>query len=230
MLELSRWRIGVRLFAGFGIITFMLILIAAFGVNQIMKVDESKEIILHDRYAKVALAQSIENEVNRQARALRTALIASDKSVIESELGKVENSAPIIASTIEKLQNIIHTDKGKAALKTLVEARQAFKSDEQKLVGMIRSGQVEEGRSYLIKDMLPAQTAYLAAIEAFRESQVEGMEQFGKEADEIAHTALVMNIALAIGATLLSIFISVALTRSITTQSTELKPLQYISR
>ena len=213
---LTRLKIGPRLAGCFAIVVALLVATSVIGISKIDAVNASTETILHDRFVKVQFAQTIENEVNRQARALRTALIATDPQVVRGELAKIENSAPVVASAIERLKETIHTERGKAALAILIEARAAFKADEAKLVAMIKGGQVEDGRTFLIKDMLPLQTAYLAAIEAFSQTQVAGMEQFGKDAADLAASAKLQMIALATIAVLMAVGLGFVLTKSIT--------------
>ena len=214
---LTHLKIGPRLAASFAVVVALLVATSIVGISKIDAVDASTETILHDRFVKVRLAQSIENEVNRQARALRTSLIAADPQVVHGELAKIEDSAPVIASALDRLKETIRTEKGKAALASLIDARAAFKADEGKLVTMIKEGRIDDGRAFLVKDMLPLQTAYLAAIEAFSQTQVDGMEQFGKEADDMAEGAKRQMIGLAAIAVLLAVALGLVLTKSITT-------------
>ncbi|MEO6278167.1 methyl-accepting chemotaxis protein [Roseateles sp.] len=216
MSVLSNIRIGTRLGAGFAALIALTLAMAAIGISRINAVDHSTEVIVHDRYVKVAAANVIENQVNKQARALRTALLTSDPTVLKGELAKIEESAPVIAKTLETLAPTIHTEKGKAALKALQEARREYGEREQHLVGLIKGGKVDEGRDYLVKEMLKPQGIYLAAIDTFVESQVKGMEEFALEATETARGANVLMLVLAAGATLLGIGTGVVLTRSIT--------------
>ena len=213
---LTRLKIGPRLAACFAVVIALLIATSVIGISKIDAVDASTETILHDRFVKVRLAQTIENEVNRQARALRTSLIAVDPQVVQGELAKIEESGPVVASAIERLKETIHTEKGKAALAVLIEARAAFKTDEAKLVVMIKGAQVDDGRAFLVKDMLPLQTAYLAAIEALSQTQIAGMEQFGKEAADMAASAKLQMVVLTTIAVLMAVALGLVLTRSIT--------------
>jgi len=208
--------IGARLAAAFAAVIALMIVMAVIGVSRINAVNANTEIIVHDRYMKVALAHSIENEVNRQSRALRTALIATDEAVVKQELGKVEDSAAAIAKIVDTLQPIIHTEKGKAALAALLDKRGVFKQHEQRLLEMIHGGKIEDGRSYLVKEMLGPQGAYLAAIETFAQSQVQGMEGFAAEAAAEARGASMMMLVLTALAAVLAAVTALALTRSIT--------------
>ncbi|HEY9109743.1 MAG TPA: methyl-accepting chemotaxis protein [Roseateles sp.] len=215
MSFLTNIRIGTRLGYGFAGVILLTLVIAAVGLSRIDAVNHSTEVIVHDRYAKIALAHVIENEVNKQARALRTALIASDPAVIKGELGKIEESGGLIAGALDKLTPIIHTNEGKAALRALQDARRDFRDREHHLLEMVKEGKNEEGRSYLVNQLMKPQGTYLAAIEDFAETQAKGMEHFAVEAAETARNARLVVMVLAALATLMSVTAGVILTRSI---------------
>ena len=209
-------RIGNRLGLGFAALIALMIAMAALGISRINAVDHSTEFILHDRYPKVALAQTIENEVNRQSRAIRTALIATDAAAVAGELAKIENSLPVVAKALEQLQASVTSEKGKAALGALLDARANFKEREHHLIELIKTNQIDEGRAYLVKEVLRVQTPYFSAIDAFTETQSRSMEQSGTEAAELARSATWLMVVLAAVATLGAIMTGFLLTRSIT--------------
>jgi methyl-accepting chemotaxis protein len=208
--------IGTRLTAGFALVIALLISLAVIGVTKIHAVDKNTDIILHDRFAKVALAQTVENEVNRQLRALRTALIVSDPNQAKSELAKIDASLPIVAAAIDKLVQTVHSDRGKAALAQLVDSRVKFKAKEHQLLELIKAGKIEEGRQSLVTDILPSQTDYLLAVEEFSKSQSDSMEAFGGEAADMARAASMLMMVLSLIAVVLAVVIAYLLTRSIT--------------
>ena len=215
MNAIKNLKIGTRLKCGFALMITLLVALAVFGITRIHAIDADTEIIVHDRYVKIALAHTIENEVNRQARAMRTALIANDNDISARELAKVSDSAPVIAKALDQLQAIIRTEQGKAALQALIAARATFQDREHRLIELIKSKQGDAARDYLLKEIIPPQTAYLAAIEAFALTQVQGMEQFSKEANEMADGASALMITLSVAATLLALLTAHLLTRSI---------------
>ncbi|WP_457325841.1 MCP four helix bundle domain-containing protein, partial [Roseateles sp. P5_E11] len=194
----------------------MLAALAIIGVTKINAVNGSTEIILHDRFVKVSLAHLIENEVNAQLRAIRTALIASDKGVVDKELAKIEASVPVVNDAIQKLTATVHSERGRAALQALVDGRAKFKEHQAPLIEMIKAGKVEDGRTELITGILPVQGVYLHAVEEFARSQTESMEQFGAEAKETAAAAKILTIVLSAVAVGLATLIAVLLSRSIT--------------
>jgi methyl-accepting chemotaxis protein len=200
---------------GFALIIALVISLAVIGISRIRVVQASTEVILHDRFVKVARAQTIENEVNKQLRAMRTALIVSDTAQAEREIGKIEAAIPAVEAAIEKLTATVHSDRGKATLKALVESRAMFREKEQQLVALIKAGKIEEGRGRLVSDILPLQAIYLAAVEEFSKSQTDSMEEFGANAAAVASNATTTMIVLSIVATLLASAIAYQLTRSI---------------
>jgi methyl-accepting chemotaxis protein len=216
MNTLSNLKIGTRLKAGFGMVIALLIAIAAIGLAKIAAVNHSTEVILHDRFVKVGLAQDIENEVNKQLRALRTALITTDPQVAARELAKIEASLPVVGDAIRRLTETVHSDKGKAALQQLVDSRAKFKDREVQLLELIRSGKIDEGRLLLVNSLLPLQDAYLHAVEQFSTTQSDSMEEFGVEAAGIAASAKTLMLVLSSVAVLLAVVTAFSMTRSIT--------------
>lgn len=212
----SNLSIGTRLGAGFAGAIVLLVAVAALGVNRITAVSQSTEIILHDRFAKVALSHTIENEVNKQSLALRMALIAKDAEGAKTELLKIEESIPRVNKAVEALKASVRTEKGSAALNAMLAARSAFKDHEYQLTEMIKSGQVDAAREYLAREMLRPQAEYLSAIHGFAKTQTLSMEEFGLEAASSAATTKALMMGLAALAAALGIATAIYLTRSIT--------------
>jgi methyl-accepting chemotaxis protein len=213
---LANLKIGTRLAGGFAVLIVLLIAIAVIGFTKINTVRGATEVILHDRYAKVALAQTIENEVNNQLAAIRTALIVPDAAAAAAELAKIEASMPVVADALARLTASVHTEKGVAALKAVTERQARFKEREAELVALVKAGKLDEGRTRLVAQLLPLESSYLHAIEAFGQTQADSMEQFGLQAQQAAHSAGVMMAVLSSVAVLLAILVAFLLTRSIT--------------
>jgi len=180
MLNIQNLRIGTRLGLAFAGLVSLLTIMAVIGVYQFDNVVTATNLVANDRLPKVSLTQTIENEVNRQSRAVRTALIATDPKVVASELKKIEDSGPIIVDALQKLQATIYTPQGKAALAQVVEARQAFKTREMALVELIKANRSEEGRHFLVNEMLGPQTRYLESVEILANTQKKRLKNFLK--------------------------------------------------
>lgn len=216
MTLFTNMKIGHRLAAGFAAIIALVMAMAALSISRIDAVDHSTELIVHDRYVKVALSNHVEHELNKQARNLRNALITNDKHELEDDLAQVEASAKDIAQSLEKLRTIIYTEKGKQQLGVIIETRAKYLGAQGQLIKMIRAGQIDSGREYLFKELRPHQLPYMNAVEAMSELQATGMEEFAAEAAAQTRSAKIWMVIIAVAAALLAAFIGFVLTRSIT--------------
>ncbi len=225
MLNFQNLRIGTRLGLAFAALVSLLILLALIGIHQLNQVVADTDLIAHDRLPKVSLAQTIENEVNHQSRAIRTALIATEAKVVAVELEKIETSGPLITEALKQLQATIQTPEGKAALAQVTQARQVFKAHELELIGLIQANRIDEGRKYLVNEMLGPQTHYLESVEALAHTQKQAIDHFATEAAQTALLGKTFMLTIAVIAVVVAAVVAVATTRSITQPLNQLQTL-----
>jgi len=225
MLNIQNLRIGTRLGLAFAVLVALLMSLALISMNQLARVAKDTDLIAHDRLTKVSLAQTIENEVNRQSRAIRTALIASDAKVVAAELEKINDSAPRVAEAVSKLQATIDTTEGRQALDQLIKTRQIFKDHELQLIELIQAQRIDEGRQYLVNQMLKPQTDYLLSVEAFAETEKKEIEAFAVDAAESATLGQTLILTISAVAVLLAAAVALLATRSITRPLSQLQSL-----
>jgi methyl-accepting chemotaxis protein len=186
MINFQKFTIGTRLSLGFLVVMLCLLFIAVVGYYELKHVNEDTDIIVKDRLVKVTLAQQMENEINRQSRALRTALIASDEDVVAQELQKVKTSVTVVAQAFQRLQEIVQTEEGKAGMARILQAQNAFIGHEKKLIEMIEDGQIRSARTYLLTSMIDVQNEYLDSVEEFAVMQRKMIDLFAQDATDSA--------------------------------------------
>ena len=209
-------KIGVRLGAGFAIVTAMLMAIAVIGFTCINALAHDTDVIVHDRYAKVNLANQILGDVNLQARDLRNLLLVKEPSALKDYVARIEATRLKIAANVDKLQTIIYTDHGKAQLKAIVEAREKFVAGTAQMIALVNAGELDKARDYLFSDLRPLQLAYLDAAEKMSVGQAKDMETFAANAAAEAKDAKLMLLGLATVATLFAAALGFLITRAIT--------------
>jgi methyl-accepting chemotaxis protein len=208
--------IGTRLAIGYAVVIALLLAMAFVGIMRIEAVNANTDVIVNDRYVKIALANTIQDKVDLRSRALRTALIATDPEVVKEEVAKAMGTTATIEDALAKLQATIRTPQGTAALKQTVDARKPFIDASNRLSELALAGRRDEAASFLMTSLIPKQNAYLNALQGLIDSQVDGMRGFAADAAAQARSATITMTALAAAATLLATALGFAITRSIT--------------
>lgn len=208
--------VGVRLGAGFLAVILLLLALAAFGVVHLGSFAADAESMLNNSQVKVERAHRIENEVNRQAQALRNALITTDIAVVERELKKMAESEQVVDSAAEDLRTLSQTGESAAAMARMVEAKGLYRERKAHLAKLVQAQSLDEGSVYLVEQMLPAQDAYLSAIAAFSDLQSAAMKSAAQSSVETAFRSRWVMMTMAAVAVAVAGVIAVAMTRSIT--------------
>jgi methyl-accepting chemotaxis protein len=225
MLNIQNLRIGTRLGLAFAALVALLIGLAWIGMNQLARVAKDTDVIAHDRLIKLNLTQNIENEVNRQSRAIRTALIANDKKLVAAELEKIKDSTPRIAQAIAQLEATIDTTQAKEALDQLIKAQKVFETHERHVIELIQAKRIDEGQDYLVQEMLKPQTDYILSVEFLAETEKKEIEAFAVDAAESAALGQRYMLTIAVMAVLLAAVVALLTTRSITRPLNQLQAL-----
>jgi len=214
-MNLHNLSIRARLGLGFGVVIILLVAIATIGFVELVQVSRNTEVIVQDRLVKVGLAQTIENEINNQSRALRTAMLARNEDVVEAELRKVEQSVPKVQAAVEQLQGLTRSAAGKQVLQRVQQAREAFKAEEALMLGLIREGRTERARDELLNRLIPLQNEYIASVEALAHYQKQAIDAAAAEAAEAAATGEQLMVVLSVLAVVMALLVSTAIGRSV---------------
>jgi len=216
-MNISNFKIGTRLAAGFGIVLVLLLIVAAATVSRIQNIDVATTKMLDDRYVKVMLAKSIQDEVNVQARFLRNATIgANDSAELKSSLDKVDASVQRNTKMMEELKAMINTDEGMRVFDAMTAARNGYGQARDAAIKLLRDGQAEAAGQYVLKDLRPPQTKFFDSLKAMVALQEGLMQEAGKEVRANKSAAFMSTVVLSSIATLTAIIIAVVITRSIT--------------
>src|SRR5690606_23226669 len=187
-------KIGVRLALGFGIVLILLIAIALLGINRLGMLNQSLNELAQDRYPKTVWANNIIDSLNISARSLRNALLLKDRTLIEAELKRALDTAPITAANMDRLAQTLNLPAGKEAFQRAKEAGQVYETLFQSLIEMIRQGREKEATAFLMNDMREAQSAYFAAMEELVLVQGKDMESTAQATDDAYDVALTLTI------------------------------------
>ncbi len=213
-------KVGTRLGLGFGLMLVLLLVVVFIGITRMSQLNASIDKIIHDRFPKTVQANDIMDNINVMARATRNILIMDTKEEIENQLEHIREARKIINDRQAKLEASIKSDEGKALLKALIDAGNAYVASSDQLLTLIRDGKQEVAKVLLFTEVRGKQANYFKTIIDLIAFQSALMEEAGKDATETYAAAKNLMFALGIVAFLLGVAIAIWVTRSIT------KPLQ----
>ena len=76
---LKNFKIGTRLSLGFGILLVLMLVVGGYGIKSIKALHEEIDLLVEDRMVKVEQANTIIDQINIVARAVRNLIIDDNK-------------------------------------------------------------------------------------------------------------------------------------------------------
>ncbi|MCK9282942.1 MAG: methyl-accepting chemotaxis protein [Rhodocyclaceae bacterium] len=209
-------KIGMRLGLGFASVLVFLVAISVISVTRTGQIDRDIDILIEDKFPKTVWANSIINNVNIVARALRNALLVSKPEEIAREFDRIAKAREIIGDNIKKLENTVRSEAGRKGFAKVLDTRKAYVADLEKSFELIKAGKKAEATELLLNQMNRTQGDYLGAIQELIDHQGASMDQSGRKASEIASQTQDQIMLLAIVSLLIAAGIAWWVTRSIT--------------
>ncbi len=209
-------KIGVRLATGFAVTLVLLIVIAVIGVNRIGALNAEVADLAKDKFPKSVWASDINESVAVISRQLRNAYLYSDAERQKS-LDNIGEERLKITSTLEKLDKVVTSEKGKEALAKIKVTRLAYVGSQEKALEMIKANAKQADFTALLQgELRKTQDEYNKAVMDFSNLQNDLVEKAGVNAEEEAASATRLLTILGIVASILTIAAAWVITRSIT--------------
>jgi methyl-accepting chemotaxis protein len=209
-------KISTRLGLSFGLIIVLLAMVAFVSISRIRNINASTEKILNDRYVKVMLSNTIQSEVNIQARLLSIAIIgANDADEVSSALAKVQASAKKNMELLARLKTMINTPKGQELFQAVSSSNESYRKTRDANIKLLQEGKSETAGIFLLTQLRYPQEKYLTALAAMAGFQESLMAAEGKQALADGRLAIILTLSLSIAATLIAIALAILINRSI---------------
>ncbi len=212
----KNFKIGVRLAAGFGIVVALLAVIAVVSYIRIAQINTELDDVIHDKFPKTEMANTIVDNINVIARALRNSLLVKSPEDVKAELDRVEGARKNIVENFDKLDKVIHSDEGKKKLASALDARKDFVVEQNHFIELQKAGKRDEAIELMVTKMRKTQGVYIKAVQDLIEFQSDLMKETGNEAAASATGAQSLIMILSIGAILIAVGFGFWITRSIT--------------
>jgi methyl-accepting chemotaxis protein len=214
-VKIVNLHIGTRLAVGFGAGLVLMLAIAAVGLTGLGSLDSATERLTRDRVPTVLLGYQIQAAVDRGDQAMRNTLFLIDPTKVKIEAGVVASANKLISDNTRQLAALLASPDDKKLLATLGTTRDKYLAGQAEFMKTIREYKKEQAADFLMSDFREPQQAYSAALNAIIEQQLKRVETSGQESKSAYLFARNLMLGLAAAALLLTLFISVTISRSI---------------
>ena len=213
-------KIGVRLGLGFAFVLLMLAIISALSITRIAELNTGIDDIVDGRLPKILMSNELIENTHIVGRAARNMIMTVDKNLEKQQLEVIAKARARNSEIFEQLSPLVNTEKGKALLGKAIEARAKFTESTDKLLVLADSSSpqfsAEKATAFLFEEYRAVNNAYVDALKAFSDFQVEAAKKGGANAVELASSSKTLVITLSSVAFVIAVVFALWLTRSIT--------------
>jgi methyl-accepting chemotaxis protein len=208
--------IGQRLALGFGVVIFLLLLLAGLSYLRISSLNQEVATMVDARYPKTVAANNIKADVSEATRSMLNVLIMTDPSQIAKELSNIELTNASATKALAELNKSTTDAKGQEILKAIDVIRTRFIPGQKVFIGLINEDKKDDAMVKFMFSLRPQQGKYFEQLDKFVAFQNAEMVKAGQDASAVtARTQLFIKLLTAIAACI-SLAVAVMATRSIT--------------
>ncbi len=205
MSFLSRLRIGQRLTLSYALLILLLIVIGAFGAHNASRLSHDLSTTADSSLVKIALANTLESDVNIIARASRDLLLLDTANAIKRQKNDIAAALEEGQKQLAELEaKVADVKEDKEVVAKVREHQTRFAAAVSKFLAVQQDGSPDEAREALIKDVRPAQKDYQDTLKSLVELQFAGGRALAEGGAKLANqsiviTGLLVVIAVVIG-------------------------------
>ncbi len=181
-MNIRDMKIATRLKLGFGLLAGLIALVSGAAILKLNLVQDEFTLVLNDRYPKVEKLHGVNDDINQIARSMRNMLLMTAPADIQKERATVEQSRKEITENLAELDKLITSEKGRASMKAVADARAAYVPGQTRFLELAAAGKTDEARELLLKEVRPLQLAYMKTVNEAIDFQSELMAQSGHDA------------------------------------------------
>ena len=207
-------KISIKLALGFGLVSLLLVGLAVLGLSNMATMNHQTEDVVKDATEKVtAISQAYTNALHNGIY-IRSTVLADSKADQAALKDKITQARATNAKLMDKLDNMMATQKAKDLLAESNRARAALSPKYDVFYDHLAKDR-HRASEYLLKEFSPANNAFIASLEALVEYHDEEMVSLGKAQQDTYLATKQSMLTVAIVALLAALAIAITLTRAV---------------
>ncbi|MDR7308749.1 methyl-accepting chemotaxis protein [Rhodoferax saidenbachensis] len=220
MKFIKNLKIGSRLGICFGAVLILLACVAGLGLSRMAQIDEATKQITHVNIPEIKLAVSMRISVNRVGAAARDIVLLTDDAESKAVAEDLKKFRTDYDASEESLGKMLETQsdtmsKKKELFSRIKELKNQARPSLSKVVELGLADKNEEAVAVLMKEALPAQTAWLSALGELADFETKTSDDAATAAEQTYEDAKTLVLTLSALAMLLGVGAAILIARSI---------------
>ena len=205
--------IGARLWAGFGAISVLMVLVVATGILKMNSIESGVDNLVRASRNEM-LAMQIQDGINgmRRYQLNSLAISAADRAHEMERIAAEGKETLKQAEELEKMQRHPETKKLAGNIRDLSEK---YVRGHDRIARLSQEGKVEEMKEAIQGDLRAAQRAAAGEVEKFVKIQADRKAKAEELTEQEQKTAVTLMVLLVAGAVLLAVVVATLIARSI---------------
>ncbi|MBN3193892.1 methyl-accepting chemotaxis protein [Pectobacterium versatile] len=215
-MNLSNWRIGYRLGAGFSFLVLMLLVIGSVAISKLSDFHEKMDEIVSQNYPLTVKSNKLIDELNNYLNNQQLLLLLKSESEINKQLALNKERSGTISELMEYLNQSVSDDKSVAILRDIGDIRRDFLGSANKLSSLISAGNTDAAAEEYFNVTRVTQAKYTSKVHEFIDIQDDKMTSSAREVGDSYKNALMVLATIIIISALAGLIIASLITRSVT--------------
>jgi methyl-accepting chemotaxis protein len=215
-MKLANLKIAQRLALGFGALCVLLVVIQAFSINMLGKVNEGTADLVSRRVPNIVATSVVLAEVNDAAIALRNMILSADPADRQKQRDEILSSRKAGLENLDKLRQSVASPAGRALVERMTAANERYIKGQEEMMTRIDAGDEVEMRRYMKDVMRPILADLKQAVNGLLALQTDIARKTALEAQATFESTRITMLVLAAASLALASLIGWWITRSIT--------------
>ena len=214
-MKIKNLKLVFRLGLGFGLVMLLLCIITFVGIRNMSNIQSKLDRIYNVNNVRIAIANDMLSSISTISLDLRNLLLATDQAAKNASYNRIVDQREKYAQSLKQLKELDQTAEGKNLIKKVEEALANAVSSNDKVIELGMANNFSEALPVMLNESGPAMDEVDQALKEIITYQ-QGRNKFRyEEATSLYSRARVIMFAVSGVALILSVLISLLLTRSI---------------
>ena len=187
-MDLSRFKIGTRLGAGFALVLLMMVVLAVVGLLRMATMQATLDNIVNNENVKVGHIVAMRQSVMEAILNARNIALMTEAADVDAESRRLADNRAVYAQRYAALDKMVAADAERAALDKITATRSASITVVKKMADLTAAGDKAGGVNVLLKELQPLQRTTLDAMDEMVAYEEARMQQAARAA-AAAHSA-----------------------------------------